>query len=67
MNLKAIKKHRRNPKNRIEKIFRITVVPNMLTEEIYRVAEDLYPLNTLLLQQFSPEHFRLKIEIETWP
>jgi pyruvate formate lyase activating enzyme len=41
----------------IEKIFRITVVPEMLTEEdIYRVAEDLSPMSKLLLQQFSPEN-----------
>ncbi|WAC06433.1 MAG: anaerobic ribonucleoside-triphosphate reductase activating protein [Thermodesulfobacteriota bacterium] len=58
VDLKAIKKSidliRKSP---VEKIFRITVVPEMLTEEdIYRVAEDLYPIDKLLLQQFSPEN-----------
>ena len=58
VDLKAIKKSIDViRKSSIEKIFRITVVPEMLTEEdIYRVAEDLYPLNTLVLQQFSPEN-----------
>lgn len=57
-------------KSSIEKIFRITVVPKMLTEEdIYRVAEGLYPLNRLVLQQFSPENTldsKLKHE-RPWP
>ena len=57
-------------KSSIERIFRITVVPEMLTEEdIYRLAEDLYPLNTLVLQQFSPENTldsKLKHE-RPWP
>ena len=44
-------------KSSIERIFRMTVVPNMLTEEdIYRVAEELYPADTLALQQFSPKN-----------
>lgn len=41
----------------IKKFFRITAVPNLLTEEdIYRVAEALSPANALTLQQFSPEN-----------
>lgn len=71
VDLKAIKKSIDViRKSSIEKIFRITVVPEMLTEEdIYRVAEDLYPLNTLVLQQFSPENTldsKLKHE-RPWP
>jgi len=48
VDLKAIKKSiDLIRKSSIEKIFRITVVPKMLTEEdIYRVAEDLYPVTT---------------------
>ena len=71
VDLKAIKKSIDViRKSSIEKIFRITVVPKMLTEEdIYRVAEDLYPLNRLVLQQFSPEKTldsKLKHE-RPWP
>lgn len=71
VDLKAIKKSIDViRKSSIERIFRITVVPEMLTEEdIYRVAEDLYPLNTLVLQQFSPENTldsKLKHE-RPWP
>ena len=71
VDLKAIKKSiDLIRKSSIEKIFRITVVPKMLTEEdIYRVAEDLYPLNTLVLQQFSPKNTldsKLKHE-RPWP
>jgi len=41
----------------IETIFRVTVVPGMLTEEdIYRVAKELYPAKKFILQQFSPEN-----------
>ena len=41
----------------IETIFRITVVPGMLTEEdIYQVAKELYPVKKFILQQFSPEN-----------
>ena len=40
----------------IEAIFRLTVVPNLLTEDdIYRVARDLAPVKKFILQQFSPE------------
>ena len=48
VDLKAIKKSiDLIRKSSIEKIFRITVVPKMLTEEdIYRVVEDLYPVTT---------------------
>ncbi|HJX30987.1 MAG TPA: anaerobic ribonucleoside-triphosphate reductase activating protein, partial [Thermodesulfobacteriota bacterium] len=48
VDLKAIKKSiDLIRKSSIEKIFRITVVPKMLTEEdIYRVAEELYPVTT---------------------
>jgi pyruvate formate lyase activating enzyme len=48
VDLKAIKKSiDLIRKSSIEKIFRITVVPKLLTEEdIYRVAEDLYPVTT---------------------
>lgn len=41
----------------IEAIFRITVVPNLLTEEaIYRVARQLAPVKKFILQQFSPDN-----------
>ena len=41
----------------IETIFRLTVVPNLLTEEdIYRVARELAPVKKFTLQQFSPEN-----------
>jgi len=48
VDLKAIKKSiDLIRESSIEKIFRITVVPKLLTEEdIYRVAEDLYPVTT---------------------
>jgi pyruvate formate lyase activating enzyme len=54
----------------IETIFRLTVVPRLLTEEdIYRVARDLAPVKKFILQQFSPEnsldpHLR---KITPWP
>jgi len=71
VDLKAIKKSiDLIRQSSIEKIFRITVVPEMLTEEdIYRLSEDLYPLNTLVLQQFRPENTldpKLKHE-QPWP
>ena len=57
-------------KSSVETIFRITVVPAMLTEEnVYRLAEDLYPIKKLALQQFSPENTldpTLKYE-RPWP
>ncbi|MCX8012003.1 MAG: anaerobic ribonucleoside-triphosphate reductase activating protein [Desulfobacterota bacterium] len=40
----------------IDVIFRITVVPELLTEkDIYRLAKELSPAKKLLLQQFNPE------------
>jgi pyruvate formate lyase activating enzyme len=40
----------------IETIFRVTVVPNQVTEQdIYCIAKELYPTSAFLLQQFSPE------------
>ncbi|MBN2467730.1 MAG: anaerobic ribonucleoside-triphosphate reductase activating protein [Deltaproteobacteria bacterium] len=54
----------------IEVIFRMTVVPGMISEEdIYRVAKDLYPAKKFVLQQFSPENpldHRLK-KVSPWP
>ena len=57
-NLKNIKKSIELIRNStIETIFRITVVPGMLTEEdIYQVAKELYPVKKFILQQFSPEN-----------
>ena len=71
VDLKAIKKSiNLIRKSSVEKTFRITVVPGILTEgDIYRVAEDLYPINKLLLQQFRPESTldsKLKHE-RPWP
>ena len=40
----------------IETIFRVTVVPGLLSEEdIYRLAKNLSPAKNLILQQFQPE------------
>jgi len=54
----------------VEAIFRITVVPGMLTEEdIYQVANELYPAKKFVLQQFSPENpldTTLK-DVAPWP
>ena len=57
-NLKNIKKSIELIRNStIETIFRITIVPGMLTEEdIYQVAKELYPVKKFILQQFSPEN-----------
>ena len=57
INLDAIKKSiallRKSP---IEAIFRVTVVPEFLTEnDIYRLAQELAPVRKLVLQQFRPE------------
>jgi pyruvate formate lyase activating enzyme len=54
----------------IEAIFRLTVVPNLLTEEdIYQVARELAPVKRFTLQQFSPDNTldpELK-KISPWP
>lgn len=71
INLEAIKKSiallRKSP---IEAIFRVTVVPEFLTEnDIYRLAQELAPVKKLVLQQFSPEKVldpSLK-NIKPWP
>jgi pyruvate formate lyase activating enzyme len=54
----------------IETIFRLTVVPNLLTEEdIYRVAGELAPVKKFTLQQFSPENSLEPAlrDISPWP
>lgn len=57
VNLEAIKKSIALLKeSTIEVIFRITVVPELLTEkDIFRLAKELSPAKKLLLQQFNPK------------
>lgn len=54
----------------VEGIFRMTIVPGMLTEEdVYRVANELFPAKHFILQQFSPGNTldpKLK-EVSPWP
>jgi len=54
----------------VEKIFRMTVVPGLLTEEdIYEVAQELRPAKHFTLQQFSPEAVldRELRDVPPWP